>query len=133
MKLTLGGVEYHSDLMALYRVSINEARIIKRQTGMTLADWRFSLVTYFREDPDMLAALVWLLKRRAGEVADWDEIDRIGAQDVIDGAVFEEADAQELARIQGENASSEAAADDGEIATPVGPDSTGQEGADPTT
>lgn len=119
MKLTLGEVTYQSDLMALYRLSIAEARVIKRQTGMTLADWRFSLITYFREDPDMLAGLVYLLKHRAGEVVDWDEIGLINAQDVIDGAKFEESDAEQLARIQGSDVVSE---DEGGQEQPIEPD-----------
>lgn len=102
MKLTLGEKTYQADMLDLYRPSIAEARTIKRHTGMTLADWRFSLVTYFREDPDMLAGLVYLLKHRTGEVVDWDELGRINAQDVIDGFEIEASDKALAERIEAE-------------------------------
>lgn len=99
MKLVLDGCEYSSPILDLYRVTIGEARRIKRSTGLTLSDWRLGLLTWGREDPDVLVGLVYLLKSRAGETVDWYELDQINAQDVIDGLEIEESDQVEMQRI----------------------------------
>lgn len=113
MKLTLNGAEYSADLMSLYRVSITEARTIKRQTGMTLADWRIGLLTFNREDPDMIAGVVYLLKHRAAEIVDWTEIGELDAQAVIDSALMETADVELINRVQGGGAGPEPDAGEG--------------------
>ena len=99
MKLTLGGVTYQADMLSLYRLSIREAREIKRHTTLTLADWRFGLRTFFREDPDILLGVVYVLKSRAGEVVNWDELDGLNAQDIVDGiemGEIEDVDREQL-------------------------------------
>lgn len=104
MKLTLRGVEYQSDLMALYEISLGEARVIKRNTGMTITDWRVGLMTFAREDPDVLTALVFLLRHRARTSSDpevdWSEIDQIGVRELAEGVEWEDADADLIARIR---------------------------------
>lgn len=101
MKLVLDGHEYSSPILDLYRVTIGEARTIKRCTGLTLADWRLGLLTWGREDPDVLAGLVYLLRSRAGETVDWYELEQINAQDVVDGLTVEESDQSEMNRVLG--------------------------------
>lgn len=99
MKLALDGDEYSSPILDLYRLTISEARTIKRHTGLTLADWRLGLLTWGREDPDVLVGLVYLLKTRAGETVDWYELDQVNAQDVVNGLTVEESDKAEMQRV----------------------------------
>lgn len=131
MKLTLRGVEYQSDMLSLYRLTIAEAREIKRNTHMTIADWRFGLITFTREDPDVFAGLIYLLKHRAGEVVDWEEVGRINTQELVDGFEWQDSDTELVASVQAERAAAEAeasgeegAASDGdqppELETPAG-------------
>lgn len=104
MKLTLRGVEYQSDLLSLYDLTINEARAIKANTTthMTIADWRVGLITFNREDPDVLAALIYLLRHRAGEIDDWDAIGDIRTRELTDGFEWEESDTELVNRVQQE-------------------------------
>lgn len=107
MKLTLRGVEYQSDLMGLYELSLGEARQIKRRTGMTISDWRVGLMTFTREDPDVLASLVYLLRHRARQPADpevdWAEIDQVGIKELVEGFEWEDADTDLVNRVQEES------------------------------
>ena len=100
MKLTLGESTYSEDVLSLYRLSIGEIRAIKRHTGMTFADWKFGLVTYFREDPDFLLGLVYVMKRRAGETPDWTALEQVNAQDIVDGLEWEQVDQDQLDQAQ---------------------------------
>lgn len=104
MKLTLRGVEYQSDLLALYEISLGEARKIKRHTGMTISDWRVGLMTFTREDPDVLASLVYLLRHRARKAGDpevdWSEIDQIGSKELAEGFEWEDVDTELVARVR---------------------------------
>jgi hypothetical protein len=88
MKLTLGDTEYQSDLFPLLKLTIGEARIIKRNTGMNIGQWRNGLSNLGEEDPDVLAALMFLLRSRAGEQVTWDEIDLMSEYDIITGFDF---------------------------------------------
>ena len=88
MKLTLGDTEYQSDLFPLLKLTIGEARVIKRNTGMNIGQWRAGLSNLGEEDPDILAALVFLLRSRAGELVDWDELNALSEYDIITGFDF---------------------------------------------
>lgn len=99
MILELGEQRYHQEMIELYRLSIGEARVIKRQTGMTIADWRMGLATIQREDPDIFAGLVFLFRGRAGETVNWDQIDATGAQDLVAGLQFDEGDRELMAKL----------------------------------
>lgn len=83
MKLTLNGKEYQSPVLTLFTISIGEARAIKRHTGLTIADWHDGLKTLGRFDPDVCLSLVFLLKSRAGESVNWDELNALSAMDVV--------------------------------------------------
>lgn len=100
MKLTLDDKTYQADVLSLYRLSLDEARTIKRQTGMTFADWKFGLLTYFREDPDVLLGVAYVMKRRSGEVVDWAELSQLSAQDIIDGLEWEASDQEITDKLQ---------------------------------
>lgn len=104
MKLTLREVEYRADLADLYRLSIAEARTIKRRTGMTIADWRVGLMTLVREDPDVLAGLVFLLRHRARSDADpevdWDDIGTLTIEELAEGFEWEASDTEAVNRAQ---------------------------------
>ena len=92
MKLTLGDKTYVSDLRPLKEPSIGEARAIKRATGLTIAGWNEGLENLGQLDPDVLAGLVFLLRRRAGETVDWAEIDAVPLADLAAGLSFELTD-----------------------------------------
>lgn len=92
MKLTLNGTEYQSKLFALLNPSIGEARIIKRHTGMSISEWRLGLMTLHREDPDVLAGLVFILKHRAGEQVDWSELEQLSSQELNEAITVEDGD-----------------------------------------
>lgn len=98
MKLTLRGVEYQADLPDLYVVSITEARTIKANTRMTIQDWRIGLMTFVREDPDILAALVYLLWHRARKPddpeIDWREIGTVTSKEIAQGVAWEDSDTE---------------------------------------
>ena len=72
LTFTLDGCEYK---VTLDRLSIAEAREIKRYTGVTLGT--LAMLAAGVVDADAVAALVSLAKRRAGEDIDWAEIDQI--------------------------------------------------------
>lgn len=95
MKLTLGGKTYESDFIALIKVSIGEARVLKSrfrgpdgQRGMTIADWEDGLKNLDRADPDVLAALAFLLRHRAGEGGGGDEINTLTLEDLTSALDF---------------------------------------------
>ena len=93
LKFTLCDRDYR---VTLDRLSIAEAREVKKFTGVTLTS--LMLAASGQVDGDVLAAVVFLAKRRAGEEVDWAEIDGIdvvaliGAMSVVD----EPEDAPEL-------------------------------------
>lgn len=67
-------------------LSIGEARAVKRETGMGVAEWSLSLRAM---DPDALAAMVWVATRRAGEPMDWSEIDELDMADLAESIAAE--------------------------------------------
>lgn len=68
MKVKVDGKAYEHDRETLL---IQDARTVKRLTGMTIPEWQLGLVN---DDPDALVALVFLLKQKAGENPDWDTL-----------------------------------------------------------
>jgi hypothetical protein len=65
----LSGEPYEYDDSTL---SVKEARVIKKNTGMGLVSWARGLAD---GDPDAMVALVWLAKTRAGEAIRWQDLD----------------------------------------------------------
>lgn len=66
------------------KMSVAEARVIKKQAGMGVTQWAEALRT---GDPDALVALVFLAKTRAGEAPKWsdfDELDLVSGVNVLD-------------------------------------------------
>lgn len=54
------------------RLMLKEAMAVKTYTGLSLQDWMKSLEDF---DPPAVAALVWILRTRAGEEVRYSEID----------------------------------------------------------
>lgn len=70
MRVLVDGDTYELDLD---RLTIKECRELKRQSGgMTIEQFTGGLA---KSDPDSVAALVWLAKRRNGEVIRFDDVD----------------------------------------------------------
>lgn len=67
----LDDTTYHFDQS---RLSIAEARLVKRHTGMGFALWDAQINII---DPDAIAAMVLLAKRRASEEVEWADLDEI--------------------------------------------------------
>lgn len=61
MKISVDGTTYDFDQS---RLMLSEARLIERNTGMTIPRWQKALDEF---NSDALAGLVLLLRRRAGE------------------------------------------------------------------
>lgn len=68
-RLRIGDQQYDFDKSKLM---LSEARLVKEWTGLSPAQWEKGLS---QMDPDCVAALVGLLKRRAGEEVDFDTLD----------------------------------------------------------
>lgn len=88
MKLTLEGTTYESPILALFKMSIGEARTIKRNTGLTILGWQEGLKAMDQIDPDICIGLIYLLRSRAGETVDWDALDELPVADVLGGFDF---------------------------------------------
>lgn len=54
------------------RLMYSEAKLIQKHTGMKLDAWQAGLR---QMDPDAIAALLFTLRRRAGEALEWDAFD----------------------------------------------------------
>lgn len=87
LKFQLGDRDYR---VTLDRLSIAEAREVKRYTGVTLN--ALVMVSAGQVDGDVLAAVVFLAKRRAGEEIDWSEIDQIDVVTLMSGMSYAEGD-----------------------------------------
>lgn len=72
LKFSALGRDYE---VTLDRLSIAEAREIKRYTGVTLT--ALMMASSGHVDGDTLAAMVSLAQRRAGEEVDWSAIDEL--------------------------------------------------------
>lgn len=79
MKITVEGKTYEHDPNRLLN---SEAITVKRLTSMTIPEWQTGLDG---DDPEAVKALVFLLKRRAGEDPDWNTLDFDHAQLTFDG------------------------------------------------
>lgn len=79
LKFAVNGRDY---AVTLDRLSIAEAREVKRFTGVTLH--ALMLAGSGQVDGDVLAAVVFLAKRRAGEEIDWAEIDQIDVLTLVE-------------------------------------------------
>lgn len=71
LRFDLDGATYRFDQA---RLSIAEARLVKRHTGWGYALWDSQIQLL---DPDAIAALVLLAKRRAGEDVAWGDLDEV--------------------------------------------------------
>jgi len=100
VRLVLCETVYRQSMLDLLKLSIGEARTIKRHTGMTIADWRLKFALLSQEDPDVFAALAYLFRSRAGETVttDWSDINKLPAQDIISGLQFSNDDRELMAR-----------------------------------
>lgn len=96
MVLALRGKTYETDFLDLLKLTIGESRVIKRHcTGpngkaMTGADWRECMVAFDREDPDLLAGIVFLLRSRAGETVEWSDLEALTVQEFAEGLTVAE-------------------------------------------
>lgn len=82
-RFRLGDTDYDFDPAELYNLTIGEARVIKAHTGLTLSDWHRGLAMSYRGDPDVLAGIVWVVRRRTGDPVDWAEIDLISTTTLL--------------------------------------------------
>lgn len=85
--LALGGKTYRAKVVDLVQLSIGEARVIKRETGMKIADWRDTFRAIDREDPDLLIGMAYLMRSRAGEPVNWSDLDHMSSLELM--AAFE--------------------------------------------
>lgn len=69
IKVTVDGTEYEFDRD---RLMLKEALAIKSYTNLTVTEWQKGLQEF---DPMAVAALVWLLKKRAGEDVRFSDVD----------------------------------------------------------
>jgi hypothetical protein len=86
MKFRIEGDDYEFQEDTL---TVAEARLIKKHTGMGLK----SFVEGSKDgDPDSLAAVVFLAKRRAGEAVRWQDLDSLDLAklEAIDETIAEE-------------------------------------------
>lgn len=69
MKVTVDGTVYDYDDEKL---AFRDALEIQQRTGMTMRQWQQGLNDMA---PDAVGALVYMLKKQAGEQVDWDTFD----------------------------------------------------------
>lgn len=79
MKFSLDGRDYS---ISLDRLSVAEARAIKTYTGVSIS--ALQQLSFGVLDVDVLAAVVFLAKRRAGEDVDWAAIDEIDVLSLLE-------------------------------------------------
>lgn len=126
IKLTVEGTEYEWDSD---RLLVAEARELKTYTGFTPPRW---LAALDEQDPDALAALIYMAKKRAGESLRFSDLD------TLDYANFElEAMNPEPEDPAGEQGQEEPEADptpvSGESGTTPTPDTSATSEPSPTT
>lgn len=78
MIILVKGDKYEFDENKLMTV---EARLIKKNTGMGIAEWGEAIQ---KGDPDALIALIFLAKKRAGEAPRWNDFDDLDLINDID-------------------------------------------------
>lgn len=102
MTLALKGKTYETDFLDLLKLTIGESRVIKRNCvgpegkAMTGADWRECMVRFDREDPDLLAGIVFLLRSRAGEIVEWSELEDLTVEEFATGLSMDMEDVVDL-------------------------------------
>lgn len=85
MKVVVDGQDYEYDSS---RLMLSEAFEIQNRTGLNLTRWQTGLKEM---DAFSIKALVYLLKKRAGESPDWDSLDfDIGGLEITDDEQVEE-------------------------------------------
>jgi hypothetical protein len=79
IKLALGDREYVCGLAELMEMEIGELRAIKAETGLTPSQLQHKLVNFETDDdPDVFAALVYLLRSKSGEKnVSWAEVNSV--------------------------------------------------------
>lgn len=110
MKLTLHGKVYQSGFASLGRLTIGDARVIKREFGMSIDEVQARLMNMaagsasdINSQLDMLAIIAYLVTSRSGDPVSFDELDRISIEDLPnmmdyadDMAVVDSVEAVEL-------------------------------------
>jgi hypothetical protein len=91
MTLALRGKTYETEFLDLLQLSIGESRTLKRNCvglsgkAMTGADWRECVIAFDREDPDLFAGIVFLLRSRAGEIVQWSDLEDLTVKEFTEG------------------------------------------------
>jgi hypothetical protein len=91
MTLALRGKTYETEFLDLLQLSIGESRTLKRNCvgpsgkAMTGADWRDCVIAFDREDGDLLAGIVFLLRSRAGEIVEWSDLETVTVSELAEG------------------------------------------------
>lgn len=91
MTLVLRGKTYETEFLDLLQLSIGESRTLKRNCvglsgkAMTGADWRECVIAFDREDPDLFAGIVFLLRSRAGEIVEWAYVEDVTVKEFAEG------------------------------------------------
>ncbi|MEV7684465.1 hypothetical protein [Streptomyces bungoensis] len=93
IKLTVEGTAYEWDSE---RLLVAEARELKLHTGFTPPRW---LAALDEQDPDALAALIYMAKKRAGETLRFSDLDGLDYADFEMEAVEEPEDDDEQAEV----------------------------------
>lgn len=89
IKLTVEGTSYEWDSE---RLLVAEARELKLHTGFTPPRW---LAALDEQDPDALAALIYMAKKRAGETLRFSDLDGLDYADFEMEAVEPEPEGQD--------------------------------------
>jgi hypothetical protein len=77
LKFTIEGRTYDYDETSM---PVKEARLIKKHTGFGIV----TMANGLREgDPDALVAMIFLAKRRAGEVVRWQDLDDLDLSKLV--------------------------------------------------
>ena len=108
VKLTVEGTEYEWDTD---RLLVAEARELKTYTGFTPPRW---LAALDEDDPDAIAGLIYMAKKRAGETLRFSDLDGLDYADFSMEPVGPESE-----QAQGEQAGAEAGVQSAADPTPA--------------
>ncbi len=75
--------DYDYDPDGLYDLTFGEARAIKANTGLTIADWQYGLASFYRGDIDVIRAMIWLVCKRSEDPVTWVEMDEWSMTDFL--------------------------------------------------
>ncbi|HWU24077.1 MAG TPA: hypothetical protein VN088_21255 [Nocardioides sp.] len=126
IKLTVEGTEYEWDSD---RLLVAEARELKTYTGFTPPRW---LAALDEQDPDALAALIYMAKKRAGESLRFSDLDTLDYANFELEVVDPDAGAPSGAEDQ-EQQDADPTPVSGESGTTPTPDTSPTSGPSPTT